>query len=83
MKRPIHVTFSEFNLGTKAVEDRLMRVLEADIRDAHGERVARPVLPEIPDHIYQGLIHSLDEDLKEHEGEVEAWHRALKGWIPL
>jgi hypothetical protein len=73
------VTFDSFTLAVADAVMEFERIAEADIRRAHGERVFRPPLSGIPEHIYKGAIQTQDADLKAHEDEVEAQRHLLDG----
>ena len=76
-------TFSKLHLDVNEVRRTLETVTEADIRDAHGEPVPRPSLPNIPPYLYEAVMHDADEDQKSHDAEVDAQRRALDGSTPI
>jgi hypothetical protein len=69
------ITPSHFDIHLAEAHEKFQRVVEADIRGAHGDAVARPALNEIPEYMYEALAHSLDKDQKDYDAEDEAQRR--------
>ncbi len=63
----------------RASDEFFSRVVEADIREAHGEVISRVALSGVPEYVYEALVRSLDEDQKSIEAEVEEQYRLLDG----
>jgi hypothetical protein len=73
------IQFSKFDVEIAQAEAEYARIVEADIRGAHGEPVGRPVLTGLPEYVYEALVHYHDEDRKAYEAEIEALRREELG----
>jgi hypothetical protein len=77
------VGFSKLQLDISKTRRTLETMNEADVRDAHGDPVPRPSLPNIPLYLYEAVIRDVDQDQKSHEAEVDARRRLLDGTSPI
>ena len=75
-----NITFSKFDiLLSKASDEFLRNVVEADIRGAHGEAVARSSLSGVPQYVYDALVCNLDKDQKAWDAELDDLAREDRG----
>jgi hypothetical protein len=68
--------FSSLDIDICSATSEFEAIAEADIREAHGEIVARPILSGVPEYVYVGSVHSQDEDQKAFAAEIDAQCRA-------
>jgi dihydrodipicolinate reductase len=76
------IRFSKFDVLLADALREFHQVAEADIREAHHEPAARPRLSGTPQYLYDALAHSLDEDQKAYDAELEAQWRQESGEDP-
>ena len=76
MARP---TIRAFDLQIHKIAKHYLAVAEADIRQAHGQEASRPAPLDHPEHLYEAARHSMDEDQKAYDAEIEAQWREASG----